>query len=147
MKQLGSRAEGKSCFPLKALVWMIAVLIAAALCGWVIKRALAAPPTRQRQPYVLSLGDSMTVNLADSGHEAYLRCSVQLGLLEPMQKPDILVSVSRDALITIMARQTSGNLLSTEGRERARAELLKAVGAAGYPQVSELYFTEFLVQR
>lgn len=96
---------------------------------------------------IISLGDPITVNLADTDHAAFLRCSVRLGLVASSKPSEALIPMTRDLVIRIMAAHTSASLLTTDGRQRAKAELLSDINAEGFNEVRTVYFTDFLVQR
>ena len=54
----------------------------------------------------------------------------------------------RDTALTVLGRQTSDGLLSVDGKERLKAELKAAMAEHNAElKVTDLFFTEFLVQR
>lgn len=117
------------------------------------------PPPIQTHVMVL---DSLLVNLADAGGNAYLRVSMVLRVAtEPGKKPaqsgektadDEVGSRSaiavRDTALTVLGNQTSDSLLAINGKERLKAEL-KTAFAKRNPdlKVVSIFFTDFLVQR
>ena len=101
---------------------------------------------------LMPLGESLVLNLTDRDSRAYLRVGVQLGLAnEAKQKSDEaldIIPIARDSTVAIFSSKTSDELLSAEGKVKAKDEL-KAELRRRLPQqvVKEVYFTEFLVQR
>ncbi len=100
--------------------------------------------------------EPMLINLADEGGHAYLRLGVVLAEEdEPGAKPkeetkpvagaDASV---RDTIFDVLGRQTSAGLLALDGKERLKAELMKAITERNADlHVRTVYFTDFLVQR
>ncbi len=107
--------------------------------------------------------EPLVVNLADDGGKSFLRLGLTLVVVDPAPKkgdkpkeekpkdvkgPNEAEAAVRDVALEVLGRQTAAALLVPEGKERLKAELkeqLKAKDAA--LQVSEVFFTEFLVQR
>lgn len=102
--------------------------------------------------------DPLLVNLADEGGSSYLRLSMTLQVTDPAAKKDSkakddkgsddAVAAVRDTALSVLGRQTSDSLLASEGKDRLKLELKKALAEhnAGL-KVKELFFTDFLVQR
>jgi flagellar FliL protein len=109
--------------------------------------------------------EPMLVNLADPGGQSYLRIGIVLGLEEmpasrdkdkkdeaPAAKGSKAVDESeaamRDVALTIISSETAEQLLSLEGKEALKQKLKAAMDKA-VPglKVSEVFFTDFLVQR
>jgi len=107
--------------------------------------------------------EPMVVNLTDLGGRAYLRAAITLRVADE-EKPgeakkeeggekkpkaggqqDVAV---RDALIDVLGRKSSEELLQQEGKEQVKKEI-KAVLTVREPsmKVVDIFFTEFLVQR
>ncbi len=118
---------------------------------------VAVPPT-----HAMVL-EPMVVNLADEGGKAYLRLGVTLRVMDPEPKKgekakeeqpkeakDIgdADAAVRDTTLEVLGRQTAEMLLAPEGKEQLKKEL-KAAIAQRNPElkVTEVFFTEFLVQR
>jgi flagellar protein FliL len=117
---------------------------------------VALQPTR---PLVL---EPLLVNLADPGGNAYLRVAVTLRVVDTAAKsepkqgdgkekadPDKVAAMTlRDSALSVLGRQNSGDLLQPDGKERLKSELKKAFADRTEEiKVTDLYFTEFLVQR
>jgi flagellar protein FliL len=90
------------------------------------------------------------VNLADTEEARYLRLTVSVGLEGEggEEKPDAIFTTRvRNALLAVLTTKTSGQILTVEGKEQLRAELLKAARAASkQPRVEAIYITDFIVQ-
>ncbi|WP_162538279.1 flagellar basal body-associated FliL family protein [Granulicella sp. WH15] len=123
--------------------------------------SVATSPAKSR---AISM-EPMLVNLADPGGQSYLRIGIVLGLEEmPSSKDkdkkeeassvkggkavDEGEAAMRDAALTIISNETADQLLSLEGKEALKQKLKAAMGKA-VPglKVSEIFFTDFLVQR
>jgi flagellar FliL protein len=104
--------------------------------------------------------EPLLVNLADGGGNAYLRVGLTLRVADAVDKngakpkegkggkdADTAAAV-RDTALTVLGRQTSDGLLSVDGKERLKAELKAAMAEHNAElKVTDLFFTEFLVQR
>jgi flagellar FliL protein len=108
--------------------------------------------------------EPLLVNLADDGGNAYLRVGLTLRVADPVGKSnettkeekatnskggkDADVAAVRDTALAILGRQSSEGLLTSDGKERLKAELKAAFGERNRElKVTDLFFTEFLVQR
>lgn len=118
--------------------------------------AQAATPTAPVKTHAVVL-EPMVVNLADSSAGAYLRVSMTLNVADPAGEAakeekgaskDADAAALRDTTLTVLGRQTSQGLLAADGKERLKEDL-KAALAEHNPtiKVTELFITEFLVQR
>jgi len=104
------------------------------------------------------------VNLADGGGNAYLRVGLTLRVADAADKgnektkdeksgdsksgKDADAAAVRDTALAVLGRQTSESLLATDGKERLKAELKTAIAEHNRElKVTDLFFTEFLVQR
>jgi flagellar protein FliL len=107
--------------------------------------------------------EPMVVNLADEGGKTYLRLGLTLRVLDPEVKkgekakeeqPKEGKTVSdadaavRDTALEVLGHQTAETLLAAQGKEQLKTELKTAI-AQRNPElkVTEIFFTEFLVQR
>ncbi|MBI1764549.1 MAG: flagellar basal body-associated FliL family protein [Acidobacteria bacterium] len=96
------------------------------------------------QPYI--------VNLADAGEARYLRLTVSLGVggeeKAGAEKPDALFTTRiRNAMLAVLTTKSSAEVLTAEGKNKLRKELLRAARAASEePKVEAIYITEFIVQ-
>jgi flagellar basal body-associated protein FliL len=94
--------------------------------------------------------ETFVVNLNDSGQRAYLRVGITLGLSQPLphNKADsIPTALMRDTILSVLATAQPEELLKVEGKRQLKDKVLKALQERA-PQlaVSNVYFTEFLVQ-
>lgn len=116
--------------------------------------------------------DPFTVNLADKDADRYVQLSIELQIEDPKlsDKFKVLMPAVRDAVLMILSSKTSQELLSKEGKETLKHEIIDGVSAAlGYhrpvaeedadaskkkkkpkplepPPVTEVYFVNFIVQ-
>ncbi|MBS1815889.1 MAG: flagellar basal body-associated FliL family protein [Acidobacteria bacterium] len=106
--------------------------------------------------------DPMLVNLADAGGHAYLKIAVTLLVQDPetKEKPKEEAEAkgkekdagpaasARDAILTVVTAKTSEQLLASEGKEQLKHAIAANV-TKRVPEfkVSEVLFTDFLVQR
>lgn len=109
-------------------------------------------PDDEEVKHVVSL-DPFIVNLADEGDPRYLRLSVNLGTGEgeggeEKEKPDPLFTARvRNAMLSVLMTKRSSEVLSVEGKNALRKELLRAAQAASEePHVEAIYITDFIVQ-
>ncbi len=115
-------------------------------------KSAAQAPTR-----LVSL-DPLLVNLADPDGTAYLRLSLVLRVADASaNKADDAkaakddegeVDAVRDTALAVLGRQTSDSLLALDGKDRLKSELRRSL-AQHNPKlkVTDLFFTDFLVQR
>jgi len=100
--------------------------------------------------------EPLLINLSDEGGHAYLRLGVVLAEEEePVVKPkDEAKPVAgadaavRDTIFDVLGRQTSTALLTPDGKESLKRNLMSAI-ALHNPElhVKTIYFTDFLVQQ
>ncbi|HEY5255066.1 MAG TPA: flagellar basal body-associated FliL family protein [Acidobacteriaceae bacterium] len=102
--------------------------------------------------------DPLLVNLADEGDSSYLKLSITLQVedsiatkgskAESGKGGEDAVAAVRDTALTVLGQQTANSLLAPDGKERLKAELLKALNARNPGlKVKKILFTDFLVQR
>jgi len=143
-----------------ATVSLIAI-VASGGAVWFFSRRSAARASQpaQTQPHehaaksVLHL-ESFTVNLADSEQNAFLRVGIDLGLSEDLpeskgaEKASPLTPRIRDTLLMVLSAWPSSALLAQDGKTKLKHELLRALQER-VPElgITEVYFTDFLVQR
>jgi len=93
--------------------------------------------------------ETFVVNLEGGGSRSYLRVGVTLGLSNPLPraKEAVAVPLVRDAILSVLTSAKADQLLTTEGKEQLKADLLRSITERA-PQlgVESVYFTEFLVQ-
>lgn len=117
------------------------------------KDALASSlPDDDEVKHIVSL-EPFIVNLADEGEARYLRLSVNLGTGEgeggeEKEKPDPLFTARvRNAMLSVLMTKRSSEVLTVEGKNALRKELLRAAQAASEePHVEAIYITDFIVQ-
>ena len=108
--------------------------------------------------------EPILVNLQDAGGRAYLRVGLTLQVLddEPVKGakekeekpekgpklPSAAETSARDVVLTVLGQQTSDELLEADGKEALKSKLRTGLKEHDPElKVSELFFTEFLVQR
>lgn len=104
-------------------------------------------------PGYLALTPSLVVNLASARKTKYLRVDIQfyLDTAEDAERVTLHLPLIRNRLITLLGGRDADQIMSTEARDRLRAELLEKLRetlteAAGAPTIRELYFTGFIIQ-
>jgi flagellar protein FliL len=106
--------------------------------------------------------DTFTVNLADLNKTAYLRVGLSIrasnrnhqnsGKLNNNEESKALdqdnLAALRDIALITLGRQTSEKLLSPNGKDNLKSELIKEINAKNKQLiVTNVYFSEFLVQQ
>ena len=159
------KKKKKSKTLLLALLVAVVVLGGAGFGAWrfLPKKANAAAAKAQetqskKKPSVKSVMhlESFVVNLNGDEETGYLRIGIDLGLNaeepaggeEGKKKSVGPTPIIRDTVLTVLAKAKSSDLLTIEGKEKLKKDLLEAL-AARAPElgVMEVYFTEFIVQR
>ncbi len=154
---------------------VLAVSGIAGVLFWMVRSgriAKAAVPTALVAPAPVAMSaaksravsmEPMLVNLADPGGQSYLRIGIVLRLEEMSagkERKDEAASTKggkvvdeseaalRDVALTVISNETAEQLLSLEGKEALKQNLKAAMDKA-VPglKVSEVFFTDFLVQR
>ena len=126
--------------------------------------AAAKPESTPPATHAVAL-EPMLVNLADADGHSYLRAGVTIEVEDPPKGKKAAKAAEgkegkegkgaadanaplRDAVLTVLGRQQSTELLAADGKDRLRAALKTAITERSpETKVSEVYFTEFLVQR
>ncbi|HVM94594.1 MAG TPA: flagellar basal body-associated FliL family protein [Terriglobales bacterium] len=135
----------------KSRIWIYLVVALVAAAGIVIWLAFAGDAAKTNAGVQSTLPlDTFVVNLDGAGQRAYLRVGITLGLTRPPArngKEEMPVAPIRDAILSVLASAQAEKLLTTEGKEELKANLLHALNER-VPQlgVQSVYFTEFLVQ-
>lgn len=89
------------------------------------------------------------VNLAGTEGSRYLRINLVLASNNPDLKEIIKTNdvALRDGVLTILSAQTLIDIEGSAGRETARRALISRInGILGGPVVTQIYFTEFVIQ-
>jgi flagellar FliL protein len=103
-------------------------------------------PVEDLPPAVLPL-DTFIVNLQVKG--SFLKTTLQLEFDEPELPHTIEHDTPkiRDAIIRVLSSKAAPDILSTEGKEKLREELKRAVNEALKSEdVTQVYITEFIIQ-
>jgi flagellar FliL protein len=113
------------------------------------------PKAKKRQVKSVMHLESFVVNLTGPDETGYLRVGVDLGCEAEegggegeKKKNDGATAMIRDTVLTVLGRSKASELLTPEGKEKLKKDLLEALGER-VPDlgVLEVYFTEFIVQR
>lgn len=103
--------------------------------------------------------EPILVNLMDAGSHSYLRTAITLRVVDEVpvkgakeekgpKVPSEAETSARDIVLTVLGQQTSDGLLEADGKEHLKTKLRAALAAKDPDlKVTELFFTEFLVQR
>jgi flagellar basal body-associated protein FliL len=111
----------------------------------------------KKRPQVKSVMhlESFVVNLTGQDESGYLRVGIDLGCdVEESggegekKKGDGSTAIIRDTVLTVLGRSKASDLLTPEGKEKLKKELVEALDER-LPDLGilEVYFTEFIVQR
>ena len=97
-------------------------------------------------PAVMPL-ETFIVNLQVKG--SFLKTTLQLEFAEPELPPTAEADTPkiRDTIIRILSSKSAQDLLSAEGKEKAREEIRDGINELlGGEDVTQVYFTEFIIQ-
>jgi flagellar basal body-associated protein FliL len=155
----------KRVLPVLAPILLIGIALG---IGWYVKlisfgHAQAEPMVPGTIPYALP---ERVVNLADRSGFRYLKIQITLEFVDPNHRPGELsgdaltqqeTTLSQglapydpaveDFLITTLTSQTASDLLTTEGKDALRKELLDGLRRRiPAPTLQAVYFTEFVIQ-
>ncbi len=147
------------------IVIILVVLCVAGGGYWFMTHRALANSKRAAKPLVkahvgdpapaATLGmDTFVVNLADADHNSFLKVDITLGLNKPLPKAaegaagSPLTPEIRDAILGALTTWQSSDLLAPGGKTRLKAQLVSTLQKR-LPQlgVSEIYFTNFLIQQ
>jgi flagellar FliL protein len=134
----------------KKLLMIVAVALIALLGGGYGGYTLFAPKPAQAEPAPKPGGvavlDAITINLQD-GHYLKLKMTLQ-ATTEAAEAPD--GSKALDIAIEQFSNQSQDTLLTTDGRDKAKKELVdkvvKAYTVDKKKEVMDIYFTTFVIQ-
>jgi flagellar FliL protein len=109
-----------------------------------------APAKDPRRGSLLPL-DTFTVNLADPGASRFLRVTVQLVLAEKdaaaeIEHDPLLKTRVRSAVLELLTTQQSQVLVTPEGKATLKDEIAARVTEAAHVEVSDVLFSDFVVQ-
>jgi len=134
-----------------ALLVGIVLGVAALGTGWLLRgRAVGGAPPAERAGTLVHL-EPFVINLADPEERSYLRIGIDLeigdGGLNEASRAAVTARL-RDAILGVLAQRGPEELLSAEGKNLLKQDLLQALRQRDPElQFEEVYFTEFLVQR
>jgi flagellar FliL protein len=96
--------------------------------------AKAAPP---KPPPKLAYVDvkEMTMRLADSGSEHYIKLS-----------PVLSVPVVRDRIVTVVTARTSAELSTPAGEDKLKSDVMNVLHHDFHEDVVDIYFSDYLVE-
>ena len=134
----------------KKLIMIILIAVVALGGGGYGGYLMFAPKKAEAEPApvegVVSVLDAVTINLAD-GHYLKLKMTLQ-ATTEAAEAPD--GSKALDIAIELFSNMKADDLLTAEGREKAKEELtakvVKAYTVEKKKEVMEVYFTTFVIQ-
>ena len=138
------------------LVGIVLVLIAGGVSFWALphlrgngKASADAKPMTERVKGTLAL-DPFLVNLADPDESRFVKGTFQLGLAEELgekEKDSVAIAAMRDSIITLLSSKTADQILTPQGKEKLRQEILAKVNASS-PQLKivEVFIVDFVVQ-
>lgn len=117
--------------------------------------AASAPvkPVKEKEEVKSTLNlDPFLVNLADKDEVRFVKVTFRLGLAgekegEELGKDSVFTSSARDAIINLLTAKTSEQVLTPEGKESLRREILTKVNALQHKgKALEVYIVDFVVQ-
>jgi len=135
--------------PLKLVVILLAVLLVAGAAYMFMGRGSAAPAPAAavaEAPVVIGAViklDPLFINLKD---ERFLKLGIALQTSLLGKDPELDGSKALDAAIEVFSGQDIQQLSEEAGRSRLKEELLTQITEAYGSEVSDIYFTEFVMQ-
>ncbi len=117
--------------------------------GWVT--AAAAKPKKETVQSTLNL-EPFLVNLADKEATRFVKVTFRLGLNEKkieeeIGQDNVFLAAARDSIISLLTVKTSEEILTPEGKDKLRQEILARVNAVvPKGKVLEVYIVDFVVQ-
>lgn len=97
----------------------------------------------------LKLLDPFIVNLADAEGQRYLKAVIQLEMDKPEGSGEVQEKLPqiRDEILMILSNKTFDDVSTTAGKKMVKREISSAVNRyLSTSQVTQIYFTEFVVQ-
>ena len=138
------------CYAMVEFLFMPRLLQAAGVVAEAKAAATSAAQGGKKtgKEVTLDFGKTM-VSLAGSGGNRYLRTNIVLGSNDP-ELPNLVAKndvALRDAVITVMSALTLNDVEGGDGREVVRRALMSRInGILGGDIISQIYFTEFVIQ-
>lgn len=157
-------AKKSSKMVLLAIVVVVLLVLGGGGYMFMSRRALASskksgksktPEIKTDAPPVAVIPlESFVVNLADQDHNAFLRIGITVALSKALPKESEGASESpfvpeiRDTVLGVLNTWQSAALLAPDGKAKLKTQLLTALQQR-LPElgVSDLYFTDFLIQQ
>ena len=106
-------------------------------------------PVREEVKATLEL-EPFLVNLADREEVRFIKTTFQLGLAEEPKeetKNAVVIASIRDSIITLLSSKTAEQIMTTEGKNKLREEILSRIRSkAPGMKVLEVYIVDFVVQ-
>jgi flagellar protein FliL len=106
-------------------------------------------PMNERIKATLPL-EPFLVNLADTEEIRFVKTTFQLGLSEPASeeaKGPAAIAAMRDSIISLLSSKTANQILTVEGKDLLRKEiLLRVKTVAPKVKVLEVFIVDFVVQ-
>jgi flagellar FliL protein len=106
---------------------------------------------QEKESGILSF-EPFLVNLADTDASRYLRVTIRVAVknkakAETIALTDTLMSKTRDAILDTLSGKASGEIITRDGKEQLKSELVERLNSfLPNKPVSEIYFTDFVVQ-
>jgi len=152
-------SKGKGGSNLLVIILLVVVLALGGVAFWLWKskgeKSAEKVPEKPKVESVLKL-EPFVLNLTDPEAKTYLRVTIELGLSKASAKEKKEgsgesgppVGLVRDTILTVLAVGKSEELLTPEGKNKLKEDLLTALQKRA-PDLGaeEIYFTEFLIQR
>ncbi len=128
--------------------FVVLVAAAAGIYFWMRPGSSTSAAATAEVENTLAL-ETFVVNLDGAGQRSYLRVGITLGLSHAMpgKREEVPVAPLRDTILAVLSSAQPEQLLATEGKQKLKADLLKALQErAPSLGIEDVYFTEFLVQ-
>ena len=109
------------------------------------KEVKPPPPAPPKLAYVDV--KEMTLRLADPGAEHYIKLAPVLGV--PVAKSEEMgekIPVVRDRIVTVVTARNSTDLATPAGKDKLKADLMEVLHHDFHEDVSEIYFSDYLVE-
>ncbi len=148
----------------KLMLWLIigAAVVLMSAGGFLVRNYLTKPESVQpavevkdhitdRVKSTLDL-DAFLVNLADEESTRFVKITLHLGLDEPhlgeeLKANSVVLSATRDKIISLLSTKKAQDLLTVEGKRKLREEIREQVNPVlPKGEVVEVFIMEFVVQ-
>ncbi|MBW2410985.1 MAG: flagellar basal body-associated FliL family protein [Deltaproteobacteria bacterium] len=103
----------------------------------------------QSSPGTIFPLDTFIVNLADEGGKRYLRITMDLELTRGISEAEVekRLSQMRDSILMVLPSKRFEEIRTLAGKTNLRNEIIASLnGLFGQESISNIYFTEFVVQ-